>query len=58
MRVMGSVEIDRPASHVWTYVADYGNDTGWRAGVSHMRPSRPGPAQMGVTPTSCCGCSA
>jgi uncharacterized membrane protein len=49
MRVMGSVEIDRPASQVWTYVADYGNDTGWRAGVSQMRPSRPGPAQVGVT---------
>ena len=49
MRVVGSVEINRPASHVWAYVADYGNDTSWRAGISKMRPSLPGPAQAGVT---------
>jgi hypothetical protein len=30
-------------------VADYGNDTSWRAGVRQMHPSRPGPAQVGVT---------
>jgi hypothetical protein len=30
-------------------VADYGNDTSWRAGVCQMHPSRPGPAQVGVT---------
>ena len=49
MRVVGSVEIDRPASQVWAYVADYGNDPGWRAAVTQMRPSVPGPAQVGVT---------
>jgi Polyketide cyclase / dehydrase and lipid transport len=49
MRMVDSVEINRPASQVWAYVADYGNDTGWRAGVSLMRPSIPGPAQVGVT---------
>ena len=49
MRVVGSVEIARPASEVWAYVADYGNDTSWQAGVRQMRPSRPGPAQVGVT---------
>ncbi|HET7518520.1 MAG TPA: SRPBCC family protein [Actinomycetes bacterium] len=49
MRVVGSVEIDRPASQVWAYVADYGNDPGWRAAVSQMQTSRPGPAQVGVT---------
>jgi uncharacterized membrane protein len=49
VRVVGSVEINRPASQVWAYVADYGNDTSWRAGVRQMRPSRPGPAQVGVT---------
>jgi uncharacterized membrane protein len=49
VRVMGSVEIDRPASQVWAYVADYHNDTSWRAGVSQMRPSLTGPAQAGVT---------
>ncbi len=49
MRVACSVEIDRPAREVWAYVADYGNDTRWRAGVSQLRPSRPGPAQAGVT---------
>jgi hypothetical protein len=49
MRVVGSVEINRPADQVWPYVADYGNDTSWRAGVIQMHPSRPGPAQVGVT---------
>lgn len=49
MRVVGSVEINRPADQVWAYVADYGNDTSWRAGVRQMHPSRPGPAQVGVT---------
>jgi Polyketide cyclase / dehydrase and lipid transport len=49
VRVACSVEIDRPAREVWAYVADYGNDTRRRAGVSQLRPSRPGPAQAGVT---------
>jgi uncharacterized membrane protein len=49
VRVVGSVEIDRPASQVWAYVADYGNDPSWRAAVTQMRPSLPGPAQVGVT---------
>jgi len=49
MRMVDSVEIDRPASQVWAYVADYGNDTGWRASVRLMRPSIPGPARAGVT---------
>jgi uncharacterized membrane protein len=49
VRVVGSVEIDRPASQVWAYVADYGNDPSWRAAVIHMRPSAPGPARVGVT---------
>jgi uncharacterized membrane protein len=49
VRVVGSVEIDRPASQVWAYVADYGNDPRWRAAVTQMRPSVPGPAQVGVT---------
>ena len=40
---------DRPASQVWAYVADYGNDPSWRAAVTQMRPSVPGPAQVGVT---------
>ena len=31
MRVVGSVEINRPASQVWAYLADYGNDPSWRA---------------------------
>jgi hypothetical protein len=30
-------------------VADYGNDPSWRAAVTQMRPSQPGPAQEGVT---------
>ena len=47
--MVGSVEIDRPASEVWAYVADYGNDPSWRAAVTQMRPSEPGPAQVGVT---------
>jgi uncharacterized membrane protein len=49
VRVVGSVEINRPADQIWAYVADYGNDTSWRAGVRQMHPSRPGPAQVGVT---------
>ena len=49
MRVVGSVEIDRPASQAWAYVADYGNDPSWRAAVTQMGPSVPGPAQVGVT---------
>jgi len=49
VRVVGSVTIDRPASEVWAYVADYGNDASWRGGVSQMRPSQPGPAEVGVT---------
>jgi Polyketide cyclase / dehydrase and lipid transport len=39
MRITASVDIDRPASQVWAYVADYGNDTSWRGGVTEMRPS-------------------
>jgi hypothetical protein len=49
VRVAGSVEINRPASEVWAYVADYGNDPSWRAAVTQMRPSVPGPARVGVT---------
>ena len=49
MRVVGSVKISRPADQVWAYVADYGHDPSWRASVRQMRPSRPGPAQVGVT---------
>jgi hypothetical protein len=49
MRIMASVNIGRPASQVWAYVADYGNDPSWRAGVTQMRPSQPGPAQEGIT---------
>ena len=26
MRIVASVDIDRPASQVWAYVAGYGND--------------------------------
>jgi hypothetical protein len=38
------VEINRPASPVWAYVADYGNDTGWRAAVSQqIRPEETAP---------------
>jgi Polyketide cyclase / dehydrase and lipid transport len=48
VRVACRVEIDRPAREVWAYVADYG-DMRWRAGVSQLCPSRPGPAQAGVT---------
>ncbi len=49
MRIVASVNIGRPASQVWAYVADYGNDPSWRGGVTQMRPSQPGPAQVGVT---------
>jgi hypothetical protein len=49
VRIVGSVAIDRPTSQVWVYVADYDNDANWRAGIGQMRPSQPGPAQVGVT---------
>jgi uncharacterized membrane protein len=49
VRIVASVKIDRPASQVWAYVADYGNDPSWRGAVTQMRPSQPGPAQEGVT---------
>jgi hypothetical protein len=42
------VDIDRPARS-GPYVADYGNDIGWRVAVTQMHPSLPGPAQVGVT---------
>jgi hypothetical protein len=29
VRVVGSVEINRPADQVWAHVADYGHDTSW-----------------------------
>jgi hypothetical protein len=43
VRVVGSVEIDRPASEVWAYVADYGNDPSWRGPsprCAHRCPDR------------------
>jgi uncharacterized membrane protein len=49
VRIVASVNIDRPATQVWAYVADYGNDPLWRGSVVQMRPSQPGPAQEGVT---------
>jgi hypothetical protein len=49
VRVVGSVEISRLADRVWAYVADYGKDTSWRAGVRQLHPSLHGPAQVGVT---------
>jgi len=52
---VGSVEIDRPASEVWAYVADYGNDPSWRAVVTQMRPSVSGPAQVGVRASASAG---
>ncbi len=46
MRAVGSVEINRPASQVWVYVTDYGNDPSWRAAVTQMRPSVVGAASQ------------
>jgi uncharacterized membrane protein len=46
VRVVGSVEINRPASQVWAYLADYGNDPSWRAAVTPMRPSVVGAASQ------------
>ena len=52
MRIVASVDIDRPASQVWAYVADYGNDPSWRGGVTRDRARKASP------PASCCGRSA
>jgi hypothetical protein len=46
VRVGGSVAIDRPASRIWAYVADYGNDPSWRAAVTQMHPSVVGAASQ------------
>ena len=46
MRVVGSMEINRPASQVWAYVTDYGNDPSWRAAVTQMRQSVVGAASQ------------
>jgi hypothetical protein len=47
VRVAGSVEINWPADQVWAYVADYGNDTSWRAGGPPDAPvaARTGPGR-------------
>jgi uncharacterized protein (DUF2237 family) len=50
VRVVGSVEIDGPASEVFAYVADYGNDPSWRAAETQMRGVRTGP---GWRPRKC-----
>jgi uncharacterized membrane protein len=42
------VEIDRPARQVWALVADYGCDPQWRAGVTTMDPTPPGPVVLGT----------
>jgi hypothetical protein len=46
VRVVGSGEINQPASQAWAYVADYGNDPSWRAAVTQMRPSVVGAASQ------------
>jgi Polyketide cyclase / dehydrase and lipid transport len=56
MPIVASVDIDRPASRVWAYVADYGNDPSWRGGVTQMRPSQPDRPRKASPPTSCYGC--
>jgi uncharacterized membrane protein len=56
VRVMGSVEIDRPASEVWAYVADFGNDPSWRAAVTQLRHRSLDRPRLASPPTSGCGC--
>jgi hypothetical protein len=48
VRVVGSVEINQPASQVWAYVADYGNDPSWRAAVTQCLTDPPPPSGMGA----------
>jgi uncharacterized membrane protein len=47
VRVVGSMEINRPAGQVWAYVADYANDPSWRAAVTQMRQSVGAASQPG-----------
>ena len=56
VRVVGSVEINRPADQVWAYVADYGNDTSSGEPVS-ARCTRRGPdrPRSASPPMSGCG---
>ena len=57
MPIVDSVEINRPADQVWAYVADYRNDTSWRANVP-ARCTRHGPdrPKWASPPTRHCGC--
>lgn len=43
-----TILIDQPASAVWQVIADYEQDTRWRAGLSEMTPDPPGPPQNGT----------
>lgn len=48
MRIERTITIDRPTDAVFAVLADYSRDTVWRAGVTEMTASPPGPAQVGT----------
>lgn len=42
------VVLDVGPDDAWSYVADYGKDTTWRAGLVEMTPEPPGPLAVGT----------
>jgi uncharacterized membrane protein len=47
--VRATIEVDGPAEQAWAVLGDYRRDPEWRAGVSTMDPTPPGPAEPGQT---------
>ena len=48
VHVEESVEIGRPATDVWSAIADYAFDLSWRKGLTDMTPDPPGPPTVGT----------
>lgn len=48
-QIIADIDIDRPADLVWALIADYGQDTSWRGGVTRMEPTPAGPVRVGTT---------
>lgn len=44
-----SVDVDVPAAEAWSVVADYAQDSRWRAGVTSMVPDPAGSVAVGTT---------
>ena len=49
IHLTATTTVPRPVSAVWAVLADYERDPEWRAGVTTMAPSAPGPVAVGTT---------